>query len=211
MTHPNPGRFTEPKTTVVALASDPLLRAELGGFLDGLGLALLAELEPADLEDFLHDSDGLDVLVWDVDVNDTLPALNMPLLALVPDPEAATYALRSGATGVLSRDADGERLRTALRALTDGLAVLEPAFLSVLELDADPDTNFGADLEPLTPRERDVLNLLAEGLPNKAIAKRLGVSEHTVKFHLNAVLGKLGARSRTAAVTKAVRAGLLTL
>lgn len=211
MTHPNPGRFTEPKTTVVALASDPLLRAELGGFLDGLGLALLAELEPADLEDFLHDSDGLDVLVWDVDVNDTLPALNMPLLALVPDPEAATYALRSGATGVLSRDADGERLRTALRALTDGLAVLEPAFLSVLELDADPDTDFGADLEPLTPRERDVLNLLAEGLPNKAIAKRLGVSEHTVKFHLNAVLGKLGARSRTAAVTKAVRAGLLTL
>lgn len=176
---------------------------------------MLAELEPADLEDFLHDSDGLDVLVWDVDVNDTLPALNMPLLALVPDPEAATYALRSGATGVLSRDADGERLRTALRALTDGLAVLEPAFLSVLEPDADPDTDFGADpepdLEPLTPRERDVLNLLAEGLPNKAIAKRLGVSEHTVKFHLNAVLGKLGARSRTAAVTKAVRAGLLTL
>ena len=211
MTHPNPGRFTEPKTTVVALASDPLLRAELGGFLDGLGLALLAELEPADLEDFLHDSDGLDVLVWDVDVNDTLPALNMPLLALVPDPEAATYALRSGATGVLSRDADGERLRTALRALTDGLAVLEPIFLSALELDTDPDTDFGADLEPLTPRERDVLNLLAEGLPNKAIAKRLGVSEHTVKFHLNAVLGKLGARSRTAAVTKAVRAGLLTL
>ena len=172
---------------------------------------MLAELEPADLEDFLHDSDGLDVLVWDVDVNDTLPALDVPLLALVANTEAAAHALSAGATGVLERGTDGERLRTALRALTDGLAVLEPAFLSVLELDVDPDTNFGLDLEPLTPRERDVLNLLAEGLPNKAIAKRLGVSEHTVKFHLNAVLGKLGARSRTAAVTKAVRAGLLTL
>ena len=211
MTHSNPERFTEPQTKVVALASDPLLRAELGGFLDGLGLAVLAELEPADLEEFLHGSDGLDVVVWEVDDADVLPTLNAPLLALVPDPEAAAHALRQGATGVLSRGTDGERLLTALAALLDGLAVLEPAFLPLPEPDTDFDADFGSDLEPLTPRERDVLNLLAEGLPNKAIAKRLGVSEHTVKFHLNAVLGKLGARSRTEAVTKAVRAGLLTL
>ena len=85
--------------------------------------------------------------------------------------------------------------------------MLEPAFLSAPE----PDPDLGVDLEPLTPRERDVLGLLAEGLPNKAIAKRLRISDHTVKFHLNAVLGKLGATSRTEAVTKAVRAGLLTL
>ncbi len=211
MTHLNSGLFVEPKTTVVALASDPLLRAELGSFLDGLGLAVLAELEPADFGDFLHGSDGPDAIVWDVDEADALPALDVPLLALVPNSEAAAHALRSGATGVLSRDTDGERLRTALRALMDGLAVLEPAFLVAPGLDTAPDTNFESYLEPLTPRERDVLNLLAEGLPNKAIAKRLRVSEHTVKFHLNAVLGKLGARSRTEAVTKAVRAGLLTL
>lgn len=203
-------------TTVAALAADPLLRAELGRFLDDLGLVVLAELEPADLESFLHDPDGLgvdglDALVWEVDEADVLSAPSVPLLALVPNPEAAAHALRSGATGVLSRDTDGERLRTALQALIDKLAVLEPSFLSALELDADPDAGFGSDLEPLTPRERDVLNLLAEGLPNKAIAKRLGVSEHTVKFHLNAVLGKLSAKSRTEAVTKAVRAGLLTL
>ena len=198
-------------TTVVALASDPLLRAELGGFLDGLGLVVLAELEPGELEDFLHASDGLDAIVWDVDEADALPASSGTLLALVPNLEVAAHALRSGATGVLSRDTDGERLRTALRAMHDGLAVLEPAFLPIVEPGEDPEINLGNDLEPLTPRERDVLNLLAEGLPNKAIAKRLGVSEHTVKFHLNAVLGKLGARSRTEAVTKAVRAGLLTL
>ena len=215
MTHPDPEWFTEAKTTVAALASDPLLQAELGRFLEGLGLVVLAELEPTDLEDYLHDADSLDALVWEVDVTDTFPALNVPLLALVPDTEAAVHALRSGATGVLSRNTDGERLRTALGAMRDGLAVLEPAFLAVLEPDADPNANFSSDLEPdlepLTPRERDVLNLLAEGLPNKAIAKRLGVSEHTVKFHLNAVLGKLGAKSRTEAVTRAVRAGLLTL
>lgn len=192
----------EPVTTVVALASDPLLRAELGRFLDGLGLVVLAELAP-DEGDFLADSGGADVFVWDVDDTDALPSLSVPLLALVSSPEGARYALRQGATGVLERGTDGERLLTALRALQGGLVVLEPALLSASEPDAH--------VEPLTPRERDVLNLLAEGLPNKAIAKRLGVSEHTVKFHLNAVLGKLGATSRTEAVTRAVRAGLLTL
>jgi len=61
----------------------------------------------------------------------------------------------------------------------------------------------------LTARELDVLRLLAEGLPNKAIAQRLAISEHTVKFHLNAILGKLGAQSRTEAVVQAIRRGLI--
>lgn len=196
-------------TTVVALAADPLTRAELGRFLDGLDLLVSAELAPDDLEGFLVEHDEPDVYIWEADAADTLPTLSAPLLALVARPEGAPHALRQGATGVLSRGTDGDRLLTALAALGEGLAVLEPALLPVSEPDADPDPD--ADLEPLTPRERDVLNLLAEGLPNKAIAKRLGVSEHTVKFHLNAVLGKLGATSRTGAVTKAVRAGLLTL
>jgi len=65
--------------------------------------------------------------------------------------------------------------------------------------------------EALTPRERDVLELLAEGLPNKAIAARLGVSDQTVKFHVAALSGKLGAANRTDAVRRAVRRGLITL
>jgi two-component system nitrate/nitrite response regulator NarL len=65
--------------------------------------------------------------------------------------------------------------------------------------------------EALTPRERDVLELLAEGLPNKAIAARLGVSDQTVKFHVAALSGKLGAANRTDAVRRAVRQGLITL
>ena len=65
--------------------------------------------------------------------------------------------------------------------------------------------------EPLTPREVEVLELLAEGLPNKAIAARLGVSDQTVKFHVAAISGKLGAANRTDAVRRAVRRGLITL
>jgi len=65
--------------------------------------------------------------------------------------------------------------------------------------------------EPLTPREIDVLELLAEGLPNKAIAERLGISDQTVKFHVAAITAKLGASNRTDAVRRAVRRGLVTL
>jgi DNA-binding NarL/FixJ family response regulator len=68
-----------------------------------------------------------------------------------------------------------------------------------------------APLSPLTAREQDVLGLVALGLPNKTIARRLNISEHTVKFHVGAILGKLGAASRTEAVTLAVRSGLLPL
>jgi DNA-binding NarL/FixJ family response regulator len=65
--------------------------------------------------------------------------------------------------------------------------------------------------EPLTPREVQVLELLAEGLPNKAIAERLRISDQTVKFHVSSISGKLGAKNRTDAVRRAVRRGLITL
>ena len=65
--------------------------------------------------------------------------------------------------------------------------------------------------EPLTPREIEVLELVAEGLPNKAVAERLGISDQTVKFHLASISGKLGASNRTDAVRRAVRGGLITL
>jgi DNA-binding NarL/FixJ family response regulator len=68
-----------------------------------------------------------------------------------------------------------------------------------------------AAAEALTPREQEVLQLLAEGLPNKTIADSLHISEHTVKFHVNAILSKLGAQSRTEAVVRATRLGLLLL
>jgi DNA-binding NarL/FixJ family response regulator len=69
----------------------------------------------------------------------------------------------------------------------------------------------GSMVEPLTPREQEVLELLAEGLPNKAIAARLGISDQTVKFHVASISAKLGATNRTEAVRLALRRGLLTL
>ncbi len=74
----------------------------------------------------------------------------------------------------------------------------------------DPGNDHAFD-EPLTPRELQVLGLLAEGLPNKAIAARLDISDQTVKFHVSSICGKLGAANRTAAVRRAVRRGLITL
>jgi DNA-binding NarL/FixJ family response regulator len=104
---------------------------------------------------------------------------------------------------------DGAVLANALSAMIDGLAVLDPGLASHL-LDAARGNVLPAVAE-LTPRETEVLGLMAEGLPNKAIAARLSVSEHTVKFHVNSILGKMGARSRTEAVAIATRAGLATL
>ena len=75
----------------------------------------------------------------------------------------------------------------------------------------DPLDDGDGPVEALTPREMDVLTLLAEGLPNKAIADALGISDQTVKFHVSSISGKLGAKNRTDAVRRAARRGLITL
>ena len=101
--------------------------------------------------------------------------------------------------GVLSRDADASQIDAAIRAVCAGLIVRSPEAI---------DRGFGAMRETdghalLTPRELEVLAALAEGLTNKAIARRLNISLHTVKFHVESVFRKLGARTRTEAVAKA--------
>jgi DNA-binding NarL/FixJ family response regulator len=129
-----------------------------------------------------------------------------PVLALAFDAARAREALSAGARGVVSRNATGARLARALDAVLEGLVVLDDDFVE--EALRPPPRALGA-FEELTPREAEVLSCLALGLSNKEIAERLGVSFHTVKFHVNAILGKLGAESRTQAVTLAARAGLL--
>ena len=90
----------------------------------------------------------------------------------------------------------------------EGATVLDAGFDDALVRRPDPPHTLR---DPLTAREVEVLRLLAEGHANKSIAARLNVSENTVKFHVNAVLGKLGAQSRTEAVTRAVRQGIIPL
>ena len=125
------------------------------------------------------------------------------------DESSAAQAWAAGARGILARDVDGETLGSALDAVARGLAVIGPEMASALRpAPVDP---LLMPITELTPREAEVLGLVADGLPNKAIAQRLSISEHTVKFHVNAVMSKLGAQSRTEAVTRATRMGLISL
>lgn len=121
--------------------------------------------------------------------------------------------LQSGARAVLAREAHPREITAALQAAHDGLAVFSPEVLELLVPTAAElaDSDHPAPEEPLTSREIDVLALLAEGAGNKEIASRLSISEHTVKFHVSSILGKLGAASRTEAVTRGYRAGLILI
>jgi NarL family two-component system response regulator YdfI len=121
-------------------------------------------------------------------------------------------ALRAGVRAVLPRDATPEQLRAALEAAATGLVVVHPSELdSVLPATVGSPVAVDELLEPLTRREREVLQMLAAGLANKEIAARLAISDHTVKFHVASILGKLGASTRTEAVSAGIRRGLVLL
>jgi DNA-binding NarL/FixJ family response regulator len=138
-----------------------------------------------------------------------------PLVVLLPDEGRAAEAWSAGVRGLLRRDVEPARLAAGLAAAAHGLGVMDPTFIAALGLASGDHEAAGrgsfTPAEELTPRELDVLRLIAEGLPNKTIALRLGISEHTVKFHVNAILGKLGVASRTEAVVQAMRLGLILL
>jgi two-component system, NarL family, nitrate/nitrite response regulator NarL len=127
----------------------------------------------------------------------------------VADEDYARDALATGALGVLPRNVEDERLATTVRAVAQGLLALDESFATILLRDAPAPPEELA--EPRTPREREVLQLLPKGLPNKRIAQRLGISDHTVKFHGNASLGKLGVQSRSEPIVHAVRLVLVVL
>jgi DNA-binding NarL/FixJ family response regulator len=123
------------------------------------------------------------------------------------------HILQSGVRAVLSRDSHPREITAALEAAHDGLAVFSPEILDVLQ-PAGTELAGADELppgEPLTSRETDVLSLLAEGAGNKEIAARLGISEHTVKFHVSSILSKLGAATRTEAVTRGYKEGLILI
>jgi DNA-binding NarL/FixJ family response regulator len=134
-------------------------------------------------------------------------------------PESVVSVLRSGASSVLPITATGDEIIAALEAAFKGLIVLHRDALELFEATgAKRESNHESaafDPEPqaesLTNREQQILIMIAEGLGNKEIAWQLQISEHTVKFHVSSILGKLGASSRTEAVTAGLRRGLLVL
>ena len=131
------------------------------------------------------------------------------------DEEASLEALHAGARAILPRKAKPDDIVIAIKAVTNGLAVLPgDLFLTLLskaslvgELLDDNDV----DRARLTARELEVLAAMADGVSNKAIAARLGISFHTAKFHVAAILAKLNADSRTEAVARAAQLGLVML
>lgn len=204
---------------LVLVAEDPLARGALSRVLSDQGseLLVLASGTQAELESARGEAP--DVVLWDTGMRlpetegrAETPDLGAPVLALVADEAAGELALTAGARGLLFRDASPGALLAALYAVARGLAVFDTGLSDVRAAPRSataPPSHQGPDT--LTPREREVLALLAEGLSNKAIADRLSISEHTAKFHVNAVLAKLGVQRRTEAVVRAARMGLVTL
>jgi|ERR1700731_1219606 len=163
-------------------------------------------------------STGLDVIVIDSDsIHDLLRELTsdaaIVLLTEVSDARSISRLLRSGVRAMLSRESDTDDVLSAIYAAYDGLVLLStPAAESLPAVYGDHPLEPEAELsEEITSRETDVLRMLAEGLVNKDIAARLGISEHTVKFHISSILDKLGASTRTEAVTLGIRRGLIPI
>ncbi len=121
-------------------------------------------------------------------------------------------ALRAGIRAVLPSSVSAEQLKAALAAAAAGLVAIHPTEVSAVIPASAPSASPLSELtEPLTRREREVLQMLAGGLGNKEISARLSISEHTVKFHVASILGKLGASTRTEAVSLGIRHGLVLL
>lgn len=199
---------------VWVISEDPWARAGLAALLAGQGLEVVGQ-SPGEGE---ASGELPDVIVWDwaAQSEKTLASLaglsdvGVPVLALLNDETEAARVLSAGAQGILLREDEPQTLSVAVRALAQGLMVLEPRLSSLLAF-PQPQGETEPLGEALTPRELQVLHLLAEGLSNKQIAKRLEISEHTAKFHVAAILSKLGVESRTEAAVRAVQLGLLLL
>jgi two-component system nitrate/nitrite response regulator NarL len=201
---------------VFVAASTAALRLALRARLDGPGLVVVGDGPtpdgaPADVDVVVIGH--AERLLVSADALAEVGARAVVALADDERPARTLHGLPLRGWAIVSREASAAELQAATTAAAQGFTVL-PATLSARLLPARapaPEGGTEETLEPLTPREREVLDLLAHGLSNRQIAERLGISEHTAKFHVAAVSGKLGAASRTEAVSRGVRRGLITL
>lgn len=210
--------------SLLIISDDRLTRAGLAAVLaDASNLRVVGDVDshgdPAQWLDLYEPSVLLWDLGWDPEARlgtssalERLSAaveLDLPAVALLPDDEHVLHVWQLGVNGVLPRAAEADALAAAVQAAALRLRVLDAQMASALV--SLPVGDGFVLAEPLTPREDEVLALVAEGLTNRAIGRALNISEHTAKFHVQALLGKLGAQSRTEAVVRATRLGLLSL
>ena len=139
------------------------------------------------------------------------PDVAVLALTIHDDDEYVVALLEAGASGYMLKDADTEELANAIRAVSGGNGVLPPGVVRAVLDRVKPERDAAVTDSPLSDRELEVLKLTAEGLSNKEIGERLGVSIWTVQTHLAHVFEKLGTRSRTQAVVRGLRAGWLCL
>ncbi|HKX19211.1 MAG TPA: response regulator transcription factor [bacterium] len=201
---------------LVLVADDPEARSELAARLSDRSDCVLNAETDSDGDVAAAAADA-DAIVWDLGEDADLAlsrladahSLRVPIVAFAADDRDGLRALAMGAAGLLPRDADAARVVLAARAAAGGLLALDPSLVEA----ALPvrDAAFEVPIETLTPREREVLALMAEGLANRPIAERLGITEHTAKFHVHTILAKLGTQSRTEAVVRAARLGLIAI
>ncbi len=204
---------------VAVKATSPVTQAGLERLLQG---DPEIELVPLDNEAKSHDSDGsiADVVIAEApggeipaDLPDASPPIGPPVILLFDDAQSPEVAgtLKAGVKGLLARQSGAAEILACVHAVAQGLVVLDPLLAESLSSSAARAPTDHDLLEPLTTREAEVLRLLAEGLGNKEIASCLNISEHTAKFHVASILGKLGATTRTEAVTLGIRYGLIMI
>jgi DNA-binding NarL/FixJ family response regulator len=197
---------------VAIIAESPRTRSELGELLrDRERFEVIASVTvPNEFQ--TRDSellDAADVLLTDLTAATRLASKGIDdpnaALVLLSDDDDVLASLRPlrGGLALLPTTATADQIAAAIEALASGLTVLHP----------DRSGSFAAAPcdDPLTPREREVLHMLAAGLGNKEIASRLAISDHTAKFHVSQILGKLNAGTRAEAVSIAIRRGLVPL
>ncbi len=192
---------------VAVQLSSPIQQAGVVALLRRLGFEVLDD--PPEALDVARPA----VLVVDeswLDASADFGALpDLPLVGLGPLTRAVAdvAALMPSGWAWLPAEASANELRAGVLAASAGLAALPAEQLG--DLGGAPGGGPARLDEPLTPRERDVLDLIAQGLSNKRVAQRLGVSENTVKFHVQALFGKLGVNSRAGATSRAIQLGLI--
>ena len=207
--------FDRGVTRVFLIASLGRERERLAELLEDAGAVVVGSAASAGgaTEELLETADVVVVEMNDEPLEEILEALQefsrelhvVLLTAQQRSPVWMNQALRAGVRAILPKDSNVRVLRTALEAMAEDLVVLAAGDSRLQRTDSD-----AMELvEALTGREREVLEMLAQGRGNKEIGARLNISEHTVKFHVASILGKLGASTRTEAVSIALRRGLI--
>lgn len=203
---------------VLIVSANPLARSGLAVLVEGMtGMKIVGATGVAEAASMagqlLPDAVLLDAGDGEPEELDAIARLataqsGLPIVALASDHGALSQALAFGASALLPAGVDAPTLAAALRASSRGLISIARTDLgSLLPQEERIEPARHAPAETLTPRELEVLQWMARGLTNRQIARRLEISEHTVKFHAGSVLGKLNARSRAEAVARAIGLG----